>query len=155
VALGVALWLCCSGALAQSKPKKDSEGSSTPAAADKDAPKTDAQKKAADKKAKDDQAAKEADAAERAKQEARTKKDEAAVQSKDKTDTKVKDVKTKEDAEGVKTYTFGAVELEGRLKSPQILYFLRRVRAEFAAGDLGHRSFLGELADTRRHESLR
>jgi hypothetical protein len=47
------------------------------------------------------------------------------------------------------------VELEGRLKSPQILYFLRRVRAEFAAGDLGHRSFLGELADTRRHESLR
>jgi pyruvate/2-oxoglutarate dehydrogenase complex dihydrolipoamide acyltransferase (E2) component len=56
---------------------------------------------------------------------------------------------------GVKTYKFSAVEVEGRLKSPQIIYFLRRVRAEFEAGDLGHRSFMPELSDTRRSPSLR
>jgi hypothetical protein len=56
---------------------------------------------------------------------------------------------------GVKTYKFGTVDVEGRLKSPQIAYFLRRVRAEFAAGQLGHRSFLGELRDTRRNSALK
>jgi len=55
---------------------------------------------------------------------------------------------------GVKTYTFGAQEVEGRLRSPQILYFLRRVRAEFDAEPLGHRSFLLELSDTRRNSAL-
>jgi hypothetical protein len=59
-----------------------------------------------------------------------------------------------ESEEGVKTYKFGTIEVEGRLKAPQILYFLRRVRAEFEAGLLGHRSFLGELSDTRRHPAL-
>jgi pyruvate/2-oxoglutarate dehydrogenase complex dihydrolipoamide acyltransferase (E2) component len=56
--------------------------------------------------------------------------------------------------EGVKTYQFGTIEVEGRLKAPQIIYFLRRVRAEFEAGLLGHRSFMLELSDTRRHPSL-
>ena len=64
-------------------------------------------------------------------------------------------VKTEEAKEGVKTYTFDAQEVEGRLRSPQILYFLRRVRAEFDPQPLGHRSFLLELADTRRHPALR
>jgi hypothetical protein len=65
------------------------------------------------------------------------------------------DVKVKEDKEGVKTYKFETVEVEGRLKSPQVIYFLRRVRAEFDAGALGHRSFLGELSDSRRSAALR
>lgn len=56
---------------------------------------------------------------------------------------------------GEKTYEFGAVEVEGRLKAPQILYFVRRVRAELRSGQLGHRSFLPELRDTRRSEALR
>jgi hypothetical protein len=64
-------------------------------------------------------------------------------------------VATEESQEGVKTYAFGAVEVEGRLRSPQILYFLRRVRAAFDAEGLGHRSFLRELSDTRRHPALR
>jgi hypothetical protein len=63
-------------------------------------------------------------------------------------------VKTEEADKGVKTYTFGAEEVEGRLKAPQILYFLRRVRAEFDAEPLGHRSFLLELSDTRRNSAL-
>jgi hypothetical protein len=56
---------------------------------------------------------------------------------------------------GVKTYKFGPVEVEGRLKSPQVVYFMRRVRAEFAAGALGHRSFMRELSDTRRGSAFR
>jgi hypothetical protein len=64
-------------------------------------------------------------------------------------------VATEEGKEGVKTYKFGAVEVEGRLRSPQLIYFLRRVRAEFAAGDLGHRSFLRELSETQRLPSFR
>jgi hypothetical protein len=59
------------------------------------------------------------------------------------------------DAGAVKTFTFKAQEIEGRLKAPQILYFLRRVRAEFDAQALGHRSFLLELSDTRRQQALR
>ena len=62
---------------------------------------------------------------------------------------------TKESKEGVKTYKFGTIEVEGRLKSPQIIYFLRRVRAEFDAGLLGHRSFMRELSDTRNKPALR
>lgn len=64
-------------------------------------------------------------------------------------------VKTEEGKEGVKTYQFGAVEVEGRLRSPQLIYFLRRVRAEFVAGELGHRSFLRELESTRRAAAFR
>jgi hypothetical protein len=61
----------------------------------------------------------------------------------------------KEDKSGVKTYQFRAQEIEGRMKSPQVAFFLRRVRAEFAAGDLGHRSFLGELQHTRHRAEFR
>jgi len=50
---------------------------------------------------------------------------------------------------GQRVFRFGEVEVEGRLKSPQIVYFLRRVRAEFAAGDLGHRSFMQELSESK------
>ena len=55
---------------------------------------------------------------------------------------------------GTKVFRFGEVEIEGRLRSPQLVYFLRRVRAEFAAGDLGHRSFMGELSQTRQEPSF-
>ena len=55
---------------------------------------------------------------------------------------------------GAKVFRFGEIEIEGRLKSPQLVYFLRRVRAEFAAGDLGHRTFMKELSDTRQDPSF-
>lgn len=55
---------------------------------------------------------------------------------------------------GTRVFRFGEMEVEGRLRSPQIVYFLRRVRAEFAAGDLGHRSFMGELSDTRKSNAF-
>jgi hypothetical protein len=72
-----------------------------------------------------------------------------------KQDSGVKVKEDKADKEGVKTYKFETVEVEGRLKSPQVIYFLRRVRAEFEAGALGHRSFLGELSDSRRSAAFR
>jgi hypothetical protein len=50
---------------------------------------------------------------------------------------------------GPKRFRFTETDIEGRLKAPQLVYFLRRVRAEFAAGDLGHRSFTRELSETR------
>jgi hypothetical protein len=55
---------------------------------------------------------------------------------------------------GTRVFRFGEVEIEGRLRNPQLVYFLRRVRAEFAAGDLGHRSFMRELSDTRNDPSF-
>src|SRR6266700_1446818 len=51
---------------------------------------------------------------------------------------------------GVKQFRFTETDIEGRLKAPQLVYFLRRVLAEIAAGDLGHRSFMRELSETRR-----
>jgi hypothetical protein len=86
--------------------------------------------------------------------EAQVKAPQAKEPAKD-TKGKVTAVEESETEKGVKTYKFSAVEVEGRLKSPQIVYFLRRVRAEFEAGDLGHRSFMPELSDTRRSPSLR
>jgi len=55
---------------------------------------------------------------------------------------------------GTQVFKFSALDIEGRLKSPQLVYFLRRVRAEFAAGELGHRSFLREMAETRKEPSF-
>ena len=63
--------------------------------------------------------------------------------------TKTQAVESK-NKDGAKVFKFGEMEIEGRLKSPQIVYFLRRVRAEFSAGDLGHRPFVEELAETAR-----
>jgi len=63
-------------------------------------------------------------------------------------------VKVIEKDGGAKQFRFTETEVEGRLKAPQLVYFLRRVRAEFAAGDLGHRSFMRELSETKRDPSF-
>lgn len=63
-------------------------------------------------------------------------------------------LKESKQTDGGSSYKFGELEIEGRLKTPQIVYFLRRVRAEFAAQDLGHRSFKGELRETRKEPSF-
>lgn len=55
---------------------------------------------------------------------------------------------------GTRVFRFGEVEIEGRLRNPQLVYFLRRVRAEFSAGGLGHRTFMRELSDTRHDPSF-
>lgn len=45
----------------------------------------------------------------------------------------------------VKTLEFGGLDIEGQLKTPQMLYFLNRLRAEFDRPQLPHRSFIPEL----------
>ena len=55
---------------------------------------------------------------------------------------------------GTHIFKFSELDIEGRLKSPQLVYFLRRVRAEFAAGELGHRSFMREMSETRKEGSF-
>jgi hypothetical protein len=51
----------------------------------------------------------------------------------------------KEGGSEIKTVEFGGLDIEGQLKTPQMLYFLNRLRAEFARPELPHRSFMPEL----------
>jgi hypothetical protein len=51
----------------------------------------------------------------------------------------------KEGGTEVKTMEFGGLDIEGQLKTPQMLYFLNRLRAEFDRPQLPHRSFIPEL----------
>jgi hypothetical protein len=55
---------------------------------------------------------------------------------------------------GTRVFKFKELDIEGRLKSPQLVYFLRRVRAEFGAEGLGHRSFLREMSETRKESTF-
>ncbi len=55
---------------------------------------------------------------------------------------------------GTRVIKFGELEIEGQLQSPQIVYFLRRVRAEFDAENLGHRTFMRELSETRKEPNF-
>ncbi|MCC6874954.1 MAG: hypothetical protein IT378_11670 [Sandaracinaceae bacterium] len=50
-----------------------------------------------------------------------------------------------EGASKIKTYRFSGLGLDANLKSPQLLYFLNRLRAEFDRPRLPHRSFIPEL----------
>jgi hypothetical protein len=127
---------------AAAKPKKSKE-------ADKEKDK-EKEKDKPDEKDKSDEASTPTDAKSAAKEEGVKSAGTAAPKG-----PETGNVKVKEDKEGVKTYKFETVEVEGRLKSPQVIYFLRRVRAEFEAGALGHRSFLGELSDSRRSAAFR
>jgi hypothetical protein len=45
----------------------------------------------------------------------------------------------------VRSYTFGGLDIDGRLKTPQLLYFLNRMKSEFDTTVPEKRSFLPEL----------
>ena len=55
----------------------------------------------------------------------------------------------------VKMMEFSGLDIEGRLKSPQLLYFVNRVRAEFDRPRLPHRTFMPELEGSTKEEPLR
>jgi hypothetical protein len=46
---------------------------------------------------------------------------------------------------GEKTYTFGGLDIDGKLKTPQLLYFLNRMKSEFDTTTPDKRSFIPEL----------
>lgn len=54
----------------------------------------------------------------------------------------------------VKVMRFTGLDISGRLKSPQLLYFLNRLRAEFDRPKLPHRSFIPELVRSAHEESF-
>jgi hypothetical protein len=53
-----------------------------------------------------------------------------------------------------KVYTFGAMDVEGKLKTPQLLYFLNRIKLELEMSAPDHRSFMKELEKTADDPSL-
>lgn len=61
----------------------------------------------------------------------------------------------KEGDTSVKVMSFSGLDIEGRLKSPQLLYFVSRVHAEFDRPKLPHRSFMPELKRSGEREPLR
>lgn len=58
------------------------------------------------------------------------------------------------EGEKVKVYEFSGLDISGRLKSPQLLYFLNRLRAEFDRPRLPHRSFMPELVRSTRGKAF-
>jgi hypothetical protein len=61
--------------------------------------------------------------------------------------TPAKPVKTK-------VYTFGAMDVEGKLKTPQLLYFLNRVKLELEMSAPDKRSFMKELERSADDKNL-
>ena len=61
----------------------------------------------------------------------------------------------KEGDTSVKVMSFSGLDIEGRLRSPQLLYFENRVRAEFDRPKLPHRSFMPELSRSTRESPVR
>jgi hypothetical protein len=56
----------------------------------------------------------------------------------------------------VKVFRFSGFDINGRLKSPSLLYFLNRLRAEFDHPRLPHRSFMPELEhETAQSKALK
>jgi hypothetical protein len=63
------------------------------------------------------------------------------------------DVHTEGDTK-VKEMEFSGLDIEGELKTPQMLLFLNRLRAEFGRPRLPHRSFMPELQRSTRGKSF-
>jgi hypothetical protein len=55
----------------------------------------------------------------------------------------------------VKVIRFTGLDISGKLKSPQMLYFLNRMHAEFDRPRLPHRSFVGEIETSASKKPLR
>ena len=53
-----------------------------------------------------------------------------------------------------KVYTFGAMDVEGKLKTPQLLFFLGRIKLELEMSAPDHRSFMKELEKTADDPNL-
>ena len=81
---------------------------------------------------------------ERAASASKSNKAETADKQEQPVDTSDGEIRKEGDAE-VKVYEFGGLDIEGQLRTPQMLYFLNRLRAEFGRPRLPHRSFMPEL----------
>ena len=70
----------------------------------------------------------------------------------------VADPKADKDAgkksKGPKTYDFNSLDLNGRMRSPQLLYFLERANEELERASLEKRSFIPHMVRTVEEEAL-
>jgi hypothetical protein len=64
------------------------------------------------------------------------------------------EVVTTEGGAKAKLYNFNALDIDGKLKAPQLLYFLNRIKGEFDESTLDRRSFMPELDRTRDDPNL-
>ena len=72
----------------------------------------------------------------------------------DATPTDPSQIRTEGDTQ-VKVMEFSGLDIEGQLKTPQMLYFLNRLRAEFGHPSLPHRSFMPELQQATETDAFR
>ena len=56
-----------------------------------------------------------------------------------------KTIQTDSSGKKSKTYSFTGLDIDGKLKTPQLLYFLNRMKSEFDTTTPSKRSFLPEL----------
>ena len=56
--------------------------------------------------------------------------------------------------EDKRPYSFGAMDVEGKLKTPQLLYFLNRVKLELDMSAPDKRSFMKELQQSADDKNL-
>ena len=70
----------------------------------------------------------------------------------DKSDAKADSKKKTPDK--VKTFDFDAMDLNGRMRAPQLLYFLERANEELERASLEKRSFMPRLVKSLEEESL-
>ncbi|HWU90562.1 MAG TPA: hypothetical protein VN253_25025 [Kofleriaceae bacterium] len=65
-----------------------------------------------------------------------------------------KDGKAGGDKSGVKNFDFTALDLNGRMRTPQLLYFLERANEELERASLEKRSFIPHMVRTVEEEAL-
>lgn len=58
------------------------------------------------------------------------------------------------DGKKAKVLTFGAMDVEGKMRTPQLLFFLGRVKAELDSSSQLKRSFIKELKATSKEKGL-
>ena len=71
----------------------------------------------------------------------------------DKTGGDAKETKTGKDGK-VKNFDFNALDLNGRMPTPQLLYFLERANEELERASLEKRSFIPHLVRSLEEEAL-
>lgn len=67
-------------------------------------------------------------------------------------DTAKSDIRV--DGKKAKVLSFGAMDVEGKMRTPQLLFFLGRVKAELDSTSQLHRSFIKELKATSKEKGL-
>jgi hypothetical protein len=69
-------------------------------------------------------------------------------------DAKEEGTKKKGKQQGPKTFDFTALDLNGRMRSPQLLYFLERANEELERASLEKRSFIPHMVRSLEEEQL-